>query len=59
MQNWAEHSKLGFVSLLGVTVTLTQINIVIQLGIGLASLAYAVIKVMHAYRDYKRKKDEN
>jgi|DEB0MinimDraft_4_1074332.scaffolds.fasta_scaffold146444_2 hypothetical protein len=59
MQNWAEHSKLGVVSLLGVTVTLTQINIVIQLGIGLASLAYAVIKVMHAYRDYKRKKDEN
>jgi len=59
MQNWAEHSKLGFVSLLGVTVTLTQINIVLQVGIGLASLAYAVIKVMHAYRDYKRKKDEN
>jgi len=59
MQNWAEHSKLGFVSLLGVTVTLTQINIAVQLGIGLASLAYAVIKVMHAYRDYKRKKDEN
>ena len=59
MTNWGEHSKLGLVSLLGVTVTLTQINIVIQLGIGLASLAYAVIKVMHAYRDYKRKKDEN
>ena len=59
MNSWVDHSKVMVVSLLGVTVTLTQINIVIQLGIGLASLAYAVIKVMHAYRDYKRKKDEN
>jgi hypothetical protein len=59
MNSWVDHSKVMVVSLLGVTVTLTQINIVIQLGIGLASLAYALIKVMHAYRDYKRKKDEN
>jgi hypothetical protein len=59
MNSWVDHSKVMVVSLLGVTVTLTQINIVIQFGIGLASLAYALIKVMHAYRDYKRKKDEN
>lgn len=58
MGNWAEHIKLGLVSALGVTVTLTEINVFIQIGIGLASLAYAVIKTLHAYRDYNRRDNE-
>ena len=58
MGSWTEHIKLGLVSALGVTVTLTEINVFIQIGIGLASLAYAVIKTLHAYRDYNRRNDE-
>lgn len=59
MNSWVEHAKLMAVSTLGVTVTLSEINVVIQLGIALASLAYAVLKMMQAFRDYRKPKEDD
>ena len=59
MNSWVEHAKLMAVSTLGVTVTLSEINVIIQLGIALASLAYAVLKTMHAFRDYRKPKEDD
>ena len=59
MSSWVEHAKLMAVSTLGVTVTLSDLNVIIQLGIALASLAYAILKMMHAYRDYRKPKEDD
>lgn len=59
MSSWVEHAKLMAVSTLGVTVTLSEINVIIQLGIALASLAYAILKMMHAFRDYRKPKEDD
>lgn len=52
MNDWVEHTKVAVVSILGVTATLADINQMLQLGIALASLAYAVLKALSAYQEY-------
>jgi len=52
VNDWVEHTKVAVVSILGVTATLADINQMLQLGIALASLAYAVLKALSAYQEY-------
>ena len=52
MNDWVEHAKVAVVSVLGVTATLADINQLLQIGIALASLAYAVLKALSAYQEY-------
>ena len=52
VNDWVEHAKVAVVSVLGVTATLADINQLLQIGIALASLAYAVLKALSAYQEY-------
>jgi hypothetical protein len=56
VNDWVEHAKVAVVSILGVTATLADINQMLQLGIALASLAYAVLKALSAYQEYTDKR---
>jgi hypothetical protein len=56
VDTWAEHAKVGMVSMLGVTVTMSQLDSVLRVCIALATLTYTIFKCLSAYRDYKNKK---
>ena len=46
------------VSMLGVTVTMSQLDSVLRVCIALATLTYTIFKCLSAYRDYKNKKSD-
>ena len=50
-----DHTKVGMVAILGVTVTTTQLDSVLRVCIAMATLCYTVIKCMSAARDYRNK----
>ena len=55
MDTWLDHTKVGMVAILGVTVTTTQLDSVLRVCIAMATLCYTVIKCMSAARDYRNK----
>ena len=59
MDTWLDHTKVGMVAILGVTVTTTHIDSVLRICIALATLTYTVIKCMSAARDYRDKRKDN
>ena len=55
---WVENLKVGLVGVVGFTVSGSELDDYIRLGIGTATLVYTVLKAGSAWLDFKKKRNE-
>jgi len=53
---WGEIVKVGMIGAIGFTVTGSDLDLFLRLGIGMATLAYGIAKASTAWLEFLRKK---